>query len=624
MSITAGGLPNTRFYLDDGTGAFPDDITNYVLLVEGGGMSLTRGRADTDSAVAAGTLNIVLNNRTGAFTPGSTILGSPTEIKLDQRIRVKETVNGVTYIRGTYYVKSWALSWLAVAEGTAVVRVTATDAQARAERRVLRSVVEEEILADSPTAYYTLGEPEGATTAADTSGNQAPALATSGTGTAVVFGTATGPSTDGLTAATFASGQYLLANVLGVSAVSQASLGVCFSTSTVSQTLAELYLPGSSTQLTLSIDSGGFLLASIIPDSGAVFATSVNAGPVVSDGLTHSVIVTFLAGVGLKLYLDGVLLGTSGGALGSQTLTVSNFVLAAGADASGNITGGRLTGSLAHASYSTTALSGTRAIAQTTAATTGFAGESGVARITRIAGYAGLTIGTADTSLTNVPFVDFTGQSAWQAIQDVCDAEMGVAYIAGAGTLTFHNRQRVTMKTTPDLTLNGFIRPDAESVTDDQDLLNYLTVTSVTTGVDQVVRDTTSETTHGRYSDAKSFLVTTDPEAIDRGNWLIYTRKEPSSSGRYGTLTVNLYGMTPAQQSAAIAALEHGCWLRAIAMPTQTTGGTTVDVVVEGVAENQAGDEWSITCNVVAKAALYPKVFILDSSVLDGPDLLAV
>src|SRR5690349_7517965 len=107
------GLPDTRFFLDDGTGTYPINITSYVLLTEG--MTFTRGRADTESATSAGTLNLILKNgvkgAVGAFTPGSTVLHSPSVIKLDAGIRVTEKVNGTTYNRYTGFVKSWAVGW---------------------------------------------------------------------------------------------------------------------------------------------------------------------------------------------------------------------------------------------------------------------------------------------------------------------------------------------------------------------------------------------------------------------------------------------------------------------------------------------------------------------------------
>lgn len=580
------GLPTTRFYLDDGTGTFPDEITNYVLLTEGL-IGPSRGRSDTDAAPTAGMVSFELNNATGAFTIGSTILGTPSPIKLDQRIRVRETVNGVTYNRFTGYVKSWAQGWSSVLANTATVRVTATDAQARAERRVLRSILQEEVLVDSPMAYYMLGEPEGTTAPADTSGNQTTAMSLQGSGPVPTFGAGTGPATETLPAPTFNDGRYFQATL----ATAPTSVGLWFSTTTNDATTRRLLSRGS-----IDLLSGHLWANSLSADLGAV-----------NDGTMHYLLVS-----GTTVYLDGVSVAT-GAASGSSRLRVA-----------GDDTYSGWIGTIAHVAAYNDAFLAADALAHYQAGTTGFANESGTARIARLAGYAGISTGTLDTSLTNVPYVDITGRTAWECIQEVCDAEMGVAYISGSGTLDFHNRQRVTVKTAPDLTLNGYVRPDAEPTTDDQDLLNYVEVSSSVTQIPQVIRSTSSETTHGRYSDSKSYLVGTDDEALDRGNWLVTTRAEPGSAGRYGSLTINLFGMDAARQSATLAALEHGCWLRVLNMPSQTPGGTTVDVVVEGIAENQSGTSWEITCNVVSKTALYPEVFVLDSSVLDGTDLLGV
>jgi hypothetical protein len=591
-------LPTTRFYLDDGTGTFPDDITTYVRLSDG--FSITRGRADTENAPTAAVLNFMVNNSTGAFTPGATVLANPTTIKLDQQVKVVETVNGVAFTRFVGYVKTWALGWLDVAETTAIVRITATDAQARAERRILRSIVEEEILKGVPDDYYTFGEPAGATFAADTSGNQGPALTMAGTGADVVFGTDTGPGTDGLTAATFAGGKYLKGS--GVPA--DASFIFAFaSTDTV-----------NDGDLLTQTDNSTSMRVTIRPSFGVLTlgsaGTTIGTGAY-NDGNVHVLGLRNVAHATYDVYIDGVL--TNSGVVVTTPLTGSTTVQL-----------GAFVGSMAHFAQWASAPSGAAFIAMSQAMLTGFAGESGVARITRLAGYAGISMGSLDASLTNVPFVDITDSTAQQAMQDVVDAEMGVAYIAGDGTMTFHNRQRVLAKTVPDLTLNGFVKPDAQPTTDDQDLINYMAVASAITGINQVVRNTSSEAAHGRYDGSRTYLVATDQDALDRGNWIVFTRAEPAAAGRYPTLTINLYGMAPVQQAQVLTAMDQGCWLRAINMPSQTTGGTTVDEVVEGYVETQNETTWEITCNVVSKAALYPTVWILGTSALGVDTRLAV
>lgn len=602
------GLPTVTVLLDDGTGTFPLNITSKCLLAEG--LSYTRGRDDWQGGVTAGSLTLTLNNSDGRFTPGSTILGSPSPIKVDQRIRVKTTVNGITYTRFTGYVKAWPVAWPATVSTFSTVQLTATDAQARAERRPLRSVVEEEILADSPSPYYTLAEPEGATTAADTSGNQAPALTMTGSGTDVVFGTATGPGTDGLTAATFAAGKYLEGAFIDVGTGAFWAIRCAVDTSTASTFLVNLG-DGGDLLFRLETSPAGFAQATasnIFPGApgsalGATGAVSI------ADSATHDLLATLSvsgAGATLTLYVDGTLAATN-----------TSGVAAAFAPTRLRVGNTNLVGSLSHVAvfHSASALTAGRVDAQADAALNGFAGESGTARITRTAGYANLALGTLDTSLTNVAFSDITGTSAWDAIQQATDAEMGVTFIDGSGNLIFHNRNRVPAKTAPDLTLAAsFVTADAQPTQDDQQIINYLEVTSETTGVPQLARDTASETTHGRYDPGGvSYLVTTDAEALDRANWIVSEFKEPTT--RFGTLRIDMYGMSALQASTVLTALEIDAWLRVTSFPSQTPDGTTVNVVIEGYTETISATEWSIVCNVVSQS-LFSPVWILGVSAL--------
>jgi hypothetical protein len=576
------GLPDATFELDDGTGTFPHDVTGYARLLDG--FSFNRGREDEQAAVTSGSLNLAFNNADGRFTPGSTTIATPSPITVDQRIRLKETVNGTTFTRFTGYVKSWRVSWPAGVDTHSVVHATATDIQARAERRVLRSVIQEEILADGPAAYYTLGEPEGAQSAADSSGNQAPALTMAGAGTDVAFGNATGPGTDGLTAAEFAGGKYLVSDYSRPSAGGDLSIEAWFATTATNGGVA-----------TFGQSSGG---TGLKVESGAIFPGI--GGPTVNDGLHHHAVLTIDAAFNMVLYVDGVEEATSFATAPAGRLWV-------GVGDIGSTTY-PLVGTAAHVAVWPTVLSAAEVSRHYEAGATGFAGESGTDRITRIAGYADIPLGTLDTSLTNVPHKDITGASAWSAIADVTAAEGGLTVVDGSGNAVFTNRNDAPEKTAPDLTVAAsYVQFDASPTDDDAEILNYLETTAEGTQVTQVVVDATSEGTHGRYPESKSYLVQTDAEALDRANWIVANYAEPTT--RYGTLTINLFGMTAAEQEAVIANAEPGAWLRVTDMPAQTTGGTTVDVMVQGFTEQQNASEWTLTCNIVARSLFQAAIY---------------
>lgn len=585
--MAAGGLPGVTVLLDDGTGTFPYDISSRARDLEG--INGARGRQDELSQVTAPQPTLVLDNQDGGLSYGSTIIGSPSPILVDQQVRVKYTANATTVTRYTGTLVADNVSWPGGGDEFAIVNVTLADVQSQAERRTLRSVPEEEILLDSPSEYYTLGEPAGALSAADSSGNQQVALTPAGSGTAVVFGTATGPSTDGLTAATFAGGQYLATSVAAV----PVALECYFATTTNDATARGILVCGGP---------GLGSAEDIVLQNGRLYCGVSDTGVTVSDGLVHHV-----EWQGTSVRLDGTLLGTAGVAPSATTLTIG-----------GGGAWAPFIGSIAHvAAYSST-LSAARVTAHYQAGTTGFAGESGTARITRLAGYAGIPIGTLDTSLTNVPFVDITSKTAMAAIQEVVDAEFGTVYFDATGALTFHNRNRAVAKTTPDLTIDANqLDPGTSFFYDTFGILNYVTVTAVGTQVAQVAWNKVSEQgaagspKHGRYSDQKTYLVQTDAEALDRGNWLVNRHGQPAP--RAGSLVVTLLDLTAAQQAAWLLC-EPDYWVRVTGLPAQTPGGTTADLIVQGWAETLNATTWTLALNTSSRPAFYQALILDDAT----------
>lgn len=584
-TFVAGGPSTVIVELDDGTGTFPHDVTGYVLAADV--IKFDRGRQDWQGGVTAGSMSLTLNNADGRFTVGSTTIASPSPIKVDQRIRFRETVNGTTYTRFTGYVKQWPVAWPATVGTWATVSLVATDAQARAERRVLKSVIAEEFLPE--LAHYVLDEPAGSASAVDSSGNQAPPLLPYGS---VTFGDAIGA----LPAVRLDVVGYLLASTPKPYSVA------CFAFSGQG-------FDSTFTLCALGKDSDGrgfgvFQLSSSLGLYNLVFyaggfGAAISSPNTVADGKLHFVEVQYSAG-NYTVYLDGASLGSAAGA---APTTLTQVMLMNNALTSGVV-------HVAHFALYESDTGAARALARATAVLTGFAGESGTARITRTAGYAGIPLGTLDPSLTNVAYADTAGTSAWDEIQNATDAEMGAVFVDADGQLEFHNRNRAAAKTTPDLILSNYdVKPGAQPTQDDQQIVNYVESASAT-GIVQVARSATSEDEHGRYSESKSYLVQTDAEALDRANWIVANFAEPAT--RYGTLTVNLYAMTPADAAAALAAIELDAWVQVTGLPSQTPGGTTVDLVVEGYSEEITATSWEITLNVVSKS-------LSDALILDDP-----
>lgn len=599
--MVAGGVPTFQVLLDDGTNTFPYDITAFVRLTDG--ITISRGRDDEQSDVTAGQCSFTLDNTDGRFTLGSTIIATPSPITVDNRVRVKYQPNVTVFNRHTGNLASIPVAWPTGGDQESRVAVVCVDDQAQAQRRPLRSVPEEEIMADQPDAYYVLNEPAGSTTAAESSGNQNGSMTTFGSGTGFAFGATTGPTTDGYTALQVNGGTYLAStnpNGIVTDTVAEAAF-----VRTGNPSVTEGIIPdrNGDGKFYLTMNTSGHLVAGTY--------VSLNS---YADGKLHYVSV--LPGSG-GLYIDGNIDGSIG---------VPGPPVAATP----------MTGTLAHVVYyysSLTASDSARILARATAVLTGFAGETDTARITRLAGYASVPLGTLDASRTNVGFTDTTGNSDWDAIKQVADAGMGVSYINGSGGLDYHSRNKAVAKTSPDVTFAAeFLAEDTSFMTDTQNVVNYMDTTSLATGVTQVVRNTVSELGngtathpgHGRYPASASYLVTTDAEALDRANWIVSNHAEPAP--RAGRLTLDLLTMTKAQQETAMG-IEADTWLRITGLPSQSPTGTTGDFIVQGIAaDSMSLTAWTLTLNVVSRS-LFSPVWILDDttySVLDTTTRLFV
>jgi hypothetical protein len=613
--MVAGGLPAVQVLLDDGTGTFPYDISTYARLVEG--YTFKRGRQDEMSAPTAGDMTLVLDNIDGRFTVGSTIIATPSPIKNDRQIRVKVTPSGGTAVtRFTHYVQNWPVEWPDGSDQFAVASITGTDAQAKAERWPFESVIQTAVRADSPNAYYPGSEAAGATGIGDASTNAQAALNVAGTGTAPVFGSST--LGDGFSAPRFSKGQYLEGTVdLGSIPTSVTLEAVVSSTDTSAGPFLETSISSwvlgyidVTTQGSLGISDGSSILQAI--DSNR------------EDGNPHHIAVIFTATT-VALYVDGSLVTST-----ATTNVLSQFVTlrVGGAPHYAGFGGapwiGRspesYIGTIGRVAIWGSALTGAQ-IAAHAAAVAGYTGDTSDARITRIANAASIPLGTLDAGLTTITPFETAPSSVAEAWRQVADAEMGLAYINGSGALDFHNRNRVAAKTSPDVTIDAnFLAEGTRFEYDMQGVLNYLEVVAAGTGVTQVARNVTSEVTnkHGRYPDSRNYLVRTDAEALDRGNWIVSTHAEPAA--RVGQLAFDVMTMTAAQQQSMLT-LEADSWLRVTGLPGQTPGGTTADFIVQGLAEALNAGEWTLTLNAANKPALFPTPWILDDttySVLDS------
>jgi hypothetical protein len=593
-----GGLPTLLVELDDGTGTFPHDITAYVDLSQD--WSVNRGRADNFDSIDPSSLTISMKNNQGHFT-----LGSPTfGIFVDQMIRVTETLGATTSPRFTGYVQNWPTSWDSPIGNRSTTTITAVDRLARLERRRLRAMLEQEILLDSPLAYYTLGEPEGAVAGGDTSGKSQPALGIVGSGTPLAFGADGGPVNSG-SAVQFNGGTYLSGSINAAGATGNCLILECwFSCSAAptaphSEVLVRAYGADGTTLLAdLNIDYTGELNWYV---PGGVPSGFFAASPLVTDGRQHHAVLIRTGGGSFYGYLDGVL---KGGYNPGWAAPYSPASIDVGGDRTGAHPNSNVT--VSHvAVYNDNQATGISTFPHAVdhyAAGTGFAGEATDTRVGRLAFYA--NIAPADTDLetgtADLAVQATVGASVMDALNDAVTTEGGALFVAGDGKLTLQNRTHrvhaatstptvalVTEDTNPgDLTWSG----------DKNYLINYVEG-SRPDGATQVVQDDASIGQFEQYPSSVSLLVQTDAEVLAAAQWQVYAYAEPKP--RLTSVTIDLLTLADGAKREAILALELGSRITISGFPSQSPVATA-DLIVEGSQESQSIDSWSITFNTVS------------------------
>lgn len=490
------------------------------------------------------------------------------------------------------YINEWPTEW----DGTDAYAKAAITASSRLARlgtvRGLRSLVETEILVDSPVAYYPLGDPEGATRADDVSGNKADPLVPFGDGATVVFGNATGPGTDDLTAATFAGGQWLAG---GPATTSAAGASVeCFMLTEEVPAAADDRRIVTAAGLYVGVAGASAAVAvARTPTSSATGTTNI------CDGQTHHLAATW-DGTTLTLYVDGVVEDTTAVAGSPQT-----GPMVVGGEPSGD----RFTGVVAHAASFATELDAARVAAHAGSGLSGFAGETTDERLERYAGWAHVPSAEidADTGTTTVVHINTTDLQVVELMRRMEATEGGVLFDALDGTLTFHNRSR-RYTATSAFTLNMSeheVESDYSPKLDRSQLLNDVSGTGITTG--RAVDEDSIED-YGYASGSVETQSEDDDEPLNFASWLVYTYATPKV--RVPSLSVDVLaqvGKTP--NSAAVLAASLGDKVTVSNHPAQAAA-TSSDYFIEGGTLTFAPESVGVTWNVSASAP-YDQVLIV-------------
>jgi hypothetical protein len=583
---------------------------------------VTHGRADEFSQPDPGTARMRLRNDDGRYTMGKT--GGPygSGVKIRRRGRVRVSYQGVVYDRFDGHAGGWPTQWEVEGAQVAYADVTFTDRLLFLARPAggdragkLRSMLEEETLRDSPSAYFPLSEAEGATSAGSIARTPQASGVEEGFGSGggvISFGQGTGPGTDGLSAAVFDpvtqfSGRLLRANPVAVDTGSPGAvtLSCWFATTSVpspnTMTLAALTTGPGDDAVILAVWPTGQVQAFVKADGGGVFG-NLSPGSY-NDGRSHHAAVTLsrsAAGVvTVRLYVDGVQ---------RQTGTFARGLLGAFSelDIGGFHVGDEFApyaGTLSHVAAFPTALSAARIATQYQAGATGLQGERTDQRIARVADWIGFP--AADRALdvgdkTMGP-QSTAGKPPLEVMREAAAVEQGVLFVNGTGKLVFHRLGRRYNRTSPDLTLDcsaGHVQVGLVMPGDDFGMVNDVEVTRPG-GATQRALNQASIDEYGPYSDSLEAPTVSDSEAQAIGSWRVGNYGEPRQ--RIPNLTVHLAKLHGLPGGPALVTqilnLEISSLVRLTNLPTQAPG-TSVDVFVEGWTETiSPHGDWAIELN---------------------------
>lgn len=567
--------------------------------------TVTDGGSDESLDVTPGSFSCYLDNTEDAFTVDNA--GSPYYPNIKIPTWVRFSIDGVAQFTGLadgwYPTVRGAESWKAT-------RLTATDVLKRlATRSRLGSFVGREVIADTPVAYYSLGDGADAYAMADQTGTNPPLVEVHrGIGGTLAFGGDSGLPHDDLPSPAFhpnlggdvslnaissqdadpiAAGSGLGGSILETTLTTPLVLDathaitvewwVKFAGETIPAfaspfgdvtKYATIYFGNpSGNPATGGIIEGGYFGAprmgpaagQIYAENGAYYiqyvgpatdqATAYMNHILVPDQWYHMVFVVEIGGRCVA-YINGQRLGylntEANISVTGQQFSYLGLAGLAIADSQNNYHNG----SIAHVALYNHTLSAARVMQHFLAGKTGFAGEALSDRVARIIRYAGM--GTGNVEQADLPVAAQNDEAPADALSRLAISEQGVFFIDPAGIPTFYNRSHRYDPATPTLTLDATqdIGDALQPLYDDQKIVNDVRVVSPA-GTTRVF-DAASQAAVGEWSLDVQSLASSSITAADIAAWIVATRK--GRNYRLPDIVVDILTCSPAVRTAVLAA----------------------------------------------------------------------
>lgn len=562
---------------------------------------IDRGRSSSLDQYEAGRATFVLDNRDRKFDPSYTAGAYYGKLLPNKRVRLRATYASVTTTRFEGFVDGWPQSYDPPNDATVVLR--ATDWFKIGARAKLKSAWRSEVLADSPRAWWRLGEQSG-TVAADSSGNGYHGTYEGGATFNTRTGLIAGDPDNGIA---FDGTDDAVASIPEAAAVTGSFSVETWFTSTgtdasFTRTIAgqgsikfgsagyESSFPTQNNGWALGHEGGAaatMALGFIIGNGVAVrhvrtTATSWN------DEATHHVVATW-NGSTAKIYVDGVDQSLTTEASGSPSGPSAGFVSVGKLGAPP--VGGWWLGAADEVLIYSSALSAARVLAHYNAGNAPWNADSPSARITRVLDQIGQLAADRDldTGSAVLGSASVDGTPALTHLQEVAASEAGRLYVTRDGKVRLIGRnefwQEASYNTsqatfgdgTGELPYRGL-----EFAYDEEKVRNDIRVRPHT-GDEQIATDSASQAASGgEITYSLSSLESRVRYAKDHADWLLFLHKDPVLQiGMVEPLAMR----SPSTVFPVVLAAELGQRYTFKRRPQNVGSAISVDVQLEGVRE---------------------------------------
>lgn len=551
--------------------------------------STNRGRNRELGAFETGTGTFTLRNDGRKYDPDNTAGPYYGKLRPNRRLRFRATYNAVTYPVIVGYVDRITQQYGGPNDATALVEIS--DLFKILNRVELpASVFAAEIAADTPRAWWRLGEPSGSSAVYDVVTGRAATII--GTPTLGASGLITRDDDTAMATDAANEGADTGQGATIVSTYPMTFSAVVATTSGVASVIATL-LDAANQRVAELRHNGTRAWFSVQTAAGV--AGDVVGTVAINDGAPHLVTGVWDAAGQIHLYTDGVENGTPVTVAAPNPAT--RLLIAGGVDYSGPTTG--LIGTIDEVAAFNTAVSAARIAAWSAARAAPWNGDLPGTRLGRIFDMAAVPAGdrNLDAGTTTLQSASLATGTALAGAQKVEETELGELFATRDGKLRFIGRDALvtgayltSLATLVDDDSGAGIPYRAVSSDVDEAVIVTRSTVSREGSVALTYYDAAAKAEFGWLDDThEGLLHNSDAYSVAYAQWMVSIHKTPTS--RIGAISLELTG-NPATMYPAILALELGDQVTYKRKPQNTGAVITLPMRVEAVSHDTGGGYW--------------------------------